>query len=448
MDIRIAEIAQMCGGKLLFGDPQTRVERFVTDSRRAAPGAMFVPIRGENVDGHQYIPKALAAGAAASFSDHPIAVSGPVVLVEDCRAALQKVGEAYRERFTIPVVGITGSVGKTTAKEMVAQGLSAGHRVHRTPGNANSQVGVPITVCGIEPWHSAAVIEMGVSMPGEMERIAKVVKPTCGVITTIGTSHIEFMRTRENIMAEKAHMADYLPQGAPLFVNGDNDLLPRLRGSFRLTTFGLSENCQWRGVDIREADGGLCFLCKAPDGRAQTVRLPVLGEHNVRNALAALAVADSLGQSLEQTARALGEYVPPAMRQQITQRPDGVTVIDDSYNASPDSMQSALDVLAARESGGQKVAVLAGMLELGDFTRQGHLDTGRYAKSLGVHRLIAVGELARDIAEGFGPQAEWAADNQEAVRLLEGTLKSGDAVLVKGSRGMKTEEIVAALLNS
>lgn len=445
MKLKLAEIAEMCGGQLLSGDGSPLVAGFVTDSRAARPGAMFVPIRGENVDGHDYMAKAFAAGAAASFTDRPVEAPGPLVLVDDCRAALQRVGGACRERFHIPIVGITGSVGKTTAKEMIAQALTAAHRVYKTQGNANSQVGVPITMCGLEPEHTAAVIEMGVSMPGEMARIAKVVKPTCGVITTIGVSHLEFMGSRENILAEKAHIADYLPEGAPLFVCGDNDLLPGLHSDqYRVVSFGLSEGCQWRAENIAEAGDSLTFTCLAPDGRSQTIALPVAGGHNVRNALAALAVADHLGQSLEETARALAAYEPPAMRQQVKEA-GGVTVIDDSYNASPDSMRAALDLLAARPEAGRKIAVLAGMRELGGYERAGHMETGAYAKEKAVE-LLAVGELGGLMAQGYGPGAVWVKDNAEAAAWLQKELRPGDAVLVKGSRGMKTEEIVAALL--
>lgn len=448
MKLTVSQIAEMAGGELLSGDGSVLVTTFFTDSRCAAPGKMFVPIRGEKNDGHDFITNALAAGAAASFSDHPVDVDGPLVLVDDCRAALQRVGGAYRARFEIPIVGITGSVGKTTAKEMIAQGLTAGHHVYKTKGNANSQVGVPITACGIEPEHTAAVIEMGVSMPGEMERIARVVKPTCGVITTIGTSHLEFMGTRENILAEKSHMADYLPAGAPLFVNGDNDLLPGLRSdTYQIVTFGLGEACSWRAEEIAEnpEGDGMTFVCVSPEGQGQKVYLPVLGEHNVRNALAAMAVGGYLGQSMEDTARALADYTPPAMRQQTVEH-EGVTVIDDSYNASPDSMRSALNVLASRPNAGRKIAVLAGMRELGSYTRQGHLDTGAYAKDKGVE-LLAVGELGEVIAQGYGDGAVCVKDNAEAAAWLKERLRPGDAVLVKGSRGMKTEEIVAALVN-
>ncbi len=280
-------------------------------------------------------------------------------------------------------------------------------------------------------------------MPGEMERIARVVKPTCGIITTIGTSHIEFMKSRENILSEKARLADYLTPEAPLFVCGDNDLLASLDGGgrFRVVTFGLGESCQWRAVDIREDGEGQAFTCHAPDGRVQQVRLPVPGGHIACDALAALAAADFLGVPLESAARALSGYTPPSMRQ-VIRDVGGVCLIDDSYNASPDSMRSAIDLLAGRDIPGRRIAVLAGMRELGDYTRDGHLLTGAYARERGIDALIAVGEPGGIIAEGFGPEALRADGNPEAWELLRDMLRPGDAVLVKGSRGMKTEEIV------
>ena len=446
MNLTLSEIVNMSGGKLLSGDPNTAVTNFFTDSRCAKPGLMFVPIRGEKNDGHDFIPSAMENGAAASFTDHYIDSPYPLVLADDCLAALQKTAGLYRQRFTIPVLGITGSVGKTTAKEMAALAVSAGHNVWKTPGNSNSQVGVPKTVCGIEPGHTAAVVEMGVSEPGEMERIARVARPTCGIVTSIGVSHIEFMGTRENILREKSKLAGYFTPDAPLFVCGDNDLLSGFSsgGRYRVVTFGLSEGCMWRGTDVVEDSEGLSFTCHAPDGRTVPVRLPVLGDHNVCDALSALAAADYLGVDLESAAKALAGYIPPKMRQVVSDE-GGVCLIDDSYNASPDSMRSALEVLAGREVTGRRIAVLAGMRELGDYTRQGHLDTGAYARELGVDMLVAVGELGRVIAEGFGPQAVCAEDNAGAWEVLSSILRPGDAVLVKGSRGMKTEEIVSKI---
>ena len=447
MRVKVSDIAAAAEGKLLCGDENTVITSFITDSREAKAGAMFVPIRGERADGHSYIPAVLEGPAAAAFTDHELPLGEkPLVLVKDCREALQRAAAWYRDQFAIPIVGITGSVGKTTAKEMVAQALSAQFRVLKTAGNQNSQVGVPITVCGLRKDHTAAVVEMGVSMPGEMARIAGVVKPTCAVMTNIGVSHIEFMKTRENILAEKARIADYLPPDGALFVNGDDDLLPTLKETMgsRVVTFGLGPTCDWRAFGLNEADKGTFFTCQSPAGERTELFVPAAGEHNVRNALCAMAVARYLGVPAGDVVRAISAYKAPAMRQQMVEA-NGLLIIDDSYNASPDSMRSAIDVLSTRPVTGKRAAVLADMLELGDFSQQGHYQVGQYAKERGVELLVAVGPLSREIAAGYGEGARWFATNQEAAAFLRDALRPGDAVLVKGSRGMKTDEIVAAL---
>lgn len=447
MRLTINEICTAAGGRLLCGDGAAEITHFITDSREAGPGAMFVPIRGEHVDGHTYIPSVFEKGGAASFTDHEIeGAGGPLVLVEDCRAALQQAAAYYRSRFDLPVVGVTGSVGKTTAKEMIAQALTAGFDVFKTDKNHNSQVGVPITVCGLEEHHTAAVVEMGISMPREMERIAAVARPTCAVMTNIGVSHIEYLKTRENILHEKAHIADYIPYGGVLFVNGDDDLLPTLEDAVpcQVVTYGLGEDCYWQAHDLREMNGCTYFTCLAPQGWEVETFVPAVGVHNVRNALAAIAVACHLGVGGEAASDAIAAYEPPAMRQQIREK-NGLLIIDDTYNASPDSVRTALDVLCTRPCQGKRVAVLADMLELGTVSQEQHRAVGEYAQDKGIHELVAVGPLAKDIAEGFGYLARWFETKEEAIAYLQCALQPGDAVLVKGSRGMQMEEVVAAL---
>lgn len=449
MRLKLSEIAAACGGTLINGDGDAVVTAFSTDSRDCKPGVLFVPIRGERVDGHSYIGKAFEAGASASFTEKEPVPGGALIQVPDCRAALQKTAAYYRGRFDLPIVGVTGSVGKTTLKEMVAQVLTAKFNVHRTAGNQNSQVGVPITVCGLKKEHTAAVIEMGVSMPGEMARIAAVVKPTCAVMSNIGVSHIEYMKTRENILAEKAHIADFIPDGGALFVNGDDDLLPTLKNTcgHRVVTYGLSPACDWHASALNEADKGTFFTCTGPGGESMELFVPAAGRHNVRNALAAMAVARFLGVPAEDAARALAAYKAPAMRQQIVET-GGITIIDDSYNASPDSMRSALDVLHSRQVSGKRAAVLADMLELGAYAKEGHFSVGQYARERGVDLLVTVGTLAKDIALGYGEGARHFDTNAEAAAFLREALSPGDAVLIKGSRGMKTEEIAKALVDA
>ena len=447
MKLTVAEIAAFCGGRL-EGDGSAVVTSFYTDSRQTEPGMMFVPIRGENTDAHRFIPQVFAAGAAATFSEEPLEnPAGPVVYVENSRAALQKVAERYREQFTIPVIGITGSVGKTTTKEMVALAVSAGLRTMKTAGNANSQIGLPMTVLRIEPTDEAAVVEMGVSMPGEMARIARVAKPTLAVITNIGVSHIEFMKTRENILAEKFQIADYLPKGGTVFVNGDDDLLSTLESTIdkKIVRFGLGEACDWRAAELDADVYGTHFVC-VHGGKRTPMYVPAAGEHNVRNALVALAVADAVGVPEADAVRAIAQYEPPAMRQQILEA-DGVTLIDDTYNASPDSMRASLKILADLRCTGKKYAVLADMLELGEYAVRGHTETGVFAAENRIDFLVGVGPLAKHIVAGFGDaqNSAWFASNAEASAFLKAQIKPGDAVLCKGSRGMHTDEILRAL---
>ena len=446
MKLTLAEIAALCGGTLC-GDGSVEVTGFYTDSRQTQPGMMFVPIRGENTDAHRFIPQVFAAGAAATFSETELEnPAGPVVYVKDSRAALQAVAEGWRARFSVPVIGITGSVGKTTTKEMVALAVSAGLKTMKTAGNANSQIGLPLTVMRLEETDEAAVLEMGISMPGEMARIAKVAKPTAAVMTNIGVSHIEYLKTRENILAEKFHIADWLPEDGVVLVNGDDDLLGTLENvdGRKIVRFGLGENCDWRAEDIRADLYGTHFTC-VHDGVRTPVYVPAAGEHNVRNALAALGAADAVGVDITAAARAVAQYEPPAMRQQIKEV-NGITLIDDTYNANPDSMRAALGILSTVRTAGKKYAALADMLELGDRGEQDHFDIGAFAAANGVDVLVGVGSLAKHMVEGFKQpeNSVWFATNEEAVQWLKPRVQPGDALLCKGSRGMHTDEIIKA----
>ena len=334
---------------------------------------------------------------------------------------------------------------------MVALALSSCLRTMKTEGNQNSQIGLPLTMFRLLPEHEAAVVEMGMSDFGEMARLAAVARPQYAVMTNIGVSHIGQLGSRENIMAEKLHITDAFGPDSVLFVNGDDPLLATLREArpdLRQVWFGFGEGCAYRAVQVVREGETVRFTAETPFGSVE-VHLPVPGDHNVRNALAALAVTCTLGGSLQQAADALAAYQPPAMRQQIRRAPAGFTVIDDSYNASPDAAFSSLEVLAGFP--GRRVAVLADMLELGSVEREAHEEVGRRAARAGVSLLVTVGERARWIAEGAsGEQPSLScrsfSSNAEASAFLRGALLPGDAVLVKGSRGMHTDEIVSSLL--
>lgn len=453
MEMMVREILSVTGGTLLCGDETTVVTSVSIDSRDIRPGALFVPIRGAKTDAHAYIPAVFEKGAAATLTqNHSEAQgTGAWIHVPDTTAALQQIAAAYRNRFTMPVIGITGSVGKTTTKEMVALALSSQLDVMWTKGNFNSQVGLPLTMFQMETKNQAAVIEMGMSDFGEMQRLAKIARPCCAVITNIGISHIEQLKTQQNIRMEKLHITDSFTGQSVLFLNGDDPLLAELKGTlpFRCVYFGTQAWCDYRACRMETDSRGTSFYLQAQDTAVRAF-LPAWGEHNVLNALAAVAVADYLGLNHKKTIRALAEYQAPAMRQQI-HKGNGITVIDDSYNASPDSVKSSIAILKDLKKQGRAIAVLADMLELGDYSEQAHFDVGVCAAKAGVDFLVAVGEKAKGILKGASSiSADFSGvacnDNQQALSVLKEYLRPGDIVLVKGSRGMHTDEIVTALL--
>ena len=533
---RAEEIAEIVGGSVLAGDGSAEILRFSTDSREGDANTMFVPVIGGHADAHDYIPDAYRHGMRAVFTSRGEALPGTpgmtYVGVEDNVAALQRFGAYIRDSLAVPVIGITGSVGKTTTKEMIAAALETELVILKTEGNMNSQVGVPRMLCRLEPEHQAAVIEMGMSEPGEMEKLAASARPECAVMTNIGVSHIGQLGTKSNIRKEKLNIINEFPDGGTLFLNGDDPMLAELaemqlglgnswkamsersRERFekaRIVTFGLGEHCDYRAAGITVQNGRTVFRLHCPgDGGDYPgeVTLSVAGEHNVRNALAAIAVAAHYGVSPERAAEGLAGYEPIAMRGGKTEA-DGVVLIDDTYNASPDSMRGGIDILASTEAE-RRIAVLADMLELGELSRACHEEIGRCAAERGVDLLVAVGSEARYYAEAFDRQSEecaaaaeetdFAAEpdfaekpgrtgesdfvkepnpateaeqrresgrpgaavcagrggrrqvhfdtNAEALEFLKRELVRGDAVLFKGSRGMRLEELVNGILQA
>ncbi|MDD5953339.1 MAG: UDP-N-acetylmuramoyl-tripeptide--D-alanyl-D-alanine ligase [Oscillospiraceae bacterium] len=450
----VEQMIKSCNGILLCGDPSTVVRGGSIDSRRTKEGDLFVPLIGERSNGHGYIASAFAKGAVATLTQEHREMDDPDhcwIYVPDTQTALQEIAKDYRSQFSIPIIGITGSVGKTTTKEMVALALSAGENVMKTKGNFNSQVGLPITLFGLEPEHTAAVIEMGMSEFGEMSRLAEIAKPNYAIITNIGMSHIENLKTQKNIRNEKLHIMDYFDRKSVLFLNGDDPILSALIGFLPCKTivYGTGYNAHYQAKRIVSEDKHTTYALQTPI-QGRTVHLPALGKHNVLNSLAAIAVADYLGVNLDAVVEKIGQYVPPAMRQEIHEV-NGITIIDDTYNASPDSIRSGLDVLQGLECRGRRVAVLADMLELGELSEQAHFDVGVAAAQAGVSVLVTVGKRAENIGKGaksVNPSVLVCSqkDNEQAVKYLQHKLRPGDCVIVKGSRGMKTDEIVRGLL--
>lgn len=449
-NIRVKEIVEAVNGRLLCGGEETPLKHISIDSRSMKGADLFVPLIGEKADAHRFIKQAFENGSAASLtSEHdeaPEGIAGALIRVEDTKKALQDIGRYIRERLTLPLVGITGSVGKTTTREMVAAALSAGYKTFKTPANHNSQVGVPITISEISKEDGIGVLELGMSEPGEMEVIAGIARVDTAVITNIGVTHIENLGSRENILNEKLHIQDGMGAGGTLFLNGDNDLLRNVRAKEGCSTvyYGLGENCGYRAANIVFENGRPSFDLIHGD-TVLPVKLEVMGEHNILNALAALAVADHYGVPLKDAAEALREFDGFKNRQQIYVS-GGITVIDDTYNASPDSMKAGIRVLASLDCK-RRIAVLADMKELGEDAPLFHREIGTFLTGQPVDEVVVYGELAREIAKGAEEKIKTAAfgENQKAemTQYLETLLQEGDAVLFKGSNSMKLGETAA-----
>lgn len=446
-DFRVSDIVEATGGRLLCGSPDIVIDTISTNSNEIGERCLFVPIIGERVDAHRFIDGAITNGALAVLtSEHDeLNKDVPCVRVDNTLTALQDIGRVYGERMNIPKVGITGSVGKTTTKEMIACALGAAFRVFKTDGNSNSQVGVPITLSRIATEDEIAVIEMGMSMPGEMKRLAELVTLDCAVITNIGVSHIEALGTQDGICEEKLHIEDALVQDGCMFLNGDDEVILRHIGGLQHepVLFGLGENNDYRAVNIEGMGERTEFDAVIAGSLTYHVVLNVPGIHNVRNALVAIAVADRYSIPVEDAITALEGYKGVSMRQQISVH-GKVTVVDDSYNASPDSMKAGIDVLCALDVPGKRVAVLADMLELGPDSPRYHYEVGEYIGGQRVDEVVIFGGLAMNIADGIKVKSQInikvCASRDEINAYLADTLKAGDAVLFKGSRGMKLNE--------
>lgn len=446
----VKEILEATGGVLLCGDETVPLVHISIDSKSIRGGELFVPLIGERVDAHRFIGQAFQAGAAAVLtSEHDVMEDEhPWIRVRDTQKALQAIGSYYRNRLTLPLVGITGSVGKTTTREMVACALSAGKKVYKTPGNKNSQVGVPLTLSEITSEDEIGVLELGMSMPGELTVIARIARVDMALITNVGVTHIEQLGSRENIYREKLTIQDGLKEGGVLLLNGDDPLLrnTRAREGCRTVYFGTGDHCDYRAEDIQLQKGCPEFTAVCGEKRVP-VRLQVMGRHQISNAMAALAVADLYGIPLEGAAVKLGEYQGFEGRQQVYRR-NGVTLIDDSYNASPVSMLAALQVLETMEPAKRRIAVLADMKELGPEAACYHREIGEWLKSHPVDVLLTLGELSREIESPNTCLHFEAGDLDGLYRKLTELLRPGDCVLLKGSNSMKLGEVVSRLLET
>lgn len=438
------EIAEVTGGKLVGND--IAVSFMSTDTRTIEKGALFIAIKGENFDGNDYIEQAAESGAAAAISERAagsVKTDIPVIYVDNTRAAQLKLARYYRDKFDIKVCGVTGSVGKTSTKDMIYAVLAAKYNTLKTEGNFNNDIGLPRTLFGLNDGYGAAVIEMGMSDRGEISVLSKAAHPDCAVITNIGWCHIENLGTQENILAAKLEILDGMDsESAPLIVCGDDEFLGNLSaaqtGSHKVVKFGFDECNDVRATDIIHVDGGEKFTLNYC-GKTYGAQVPAVGEHHILNALAAFAVGIEFSMTAEEIVPAFMNYKGSGMRQKIEKRGD-VTVILDCYNASPTSMKSSLNVLSTMK--GRKIAVLGDMLELGEQSAELHAGLAELS-GLADEFFLYGHEMAalRDELKRKSVPVTQSEDKDELTGKLLSEIKSGDVILFKGSRGMKMEEI-------
>lgn len=466
-NMTLENIARACGGEYVGSDEQRKCEicGAVIDSRLVEPGYLFIPIKGARVDGHDFIPAVFEKGALAVLSERRLEnAAGPYILVESAEQAMKQIAEFYRQSLGIKVVGITGSVGKTSTKEMIASVLEQKYCVLKTEGNLNNEIGLPLTIFKIRKEHQVAVLEMGISEFGEMDRLAKMAKPDICVITNIGLCHLENLITRDGILKAKTESFAHLAADGIAVLNGDDDKLSEKKtvNGKPAVFYGLGQEAtvfsdengeklltekEVYATDVRAVGLTGTHAVIHVGAESFAVEIPIAGEHNVYNALAAVCVARQLGLSLEEMKRGVESVRTIGGRSNLIEK-DGVTIIDDCYNANPVSMKASIDVLA--EASGRKIAVLGDMGELGADERELHAMVGRHFAGKGIDALFCTGELSAEIAKAVrecSPATEvHELPNKEALiaELLE-YRSGGDAILVKASHFMGYSEVVKAL---
>lgn len=452
--IPLGFILAATGARLSNENYNIYISGISTDTRTVKEGDLFIALKGENFDGNDYIKLAFEKGAYAAIGE--VAADDfcrPVIKVADTRAALLALASSYRQMFDIPVVGVTGSVGKTSTKDTIAAVLSQKYLTHKNEGNKNNEIGMPMSVFGLEKKHQAAVFEMGMSGFSEISRLTRVALPNIAVITNIGVSHIGKLGSRENILKAKLEIIDGMNEDGILILNADNDLLSKYikeaNGKLPLTikTYGIDDKSGVFADNILSNENGSDFDINF-NGKKIRAHMPVAGVHNIYNALAAFSVGLELEISPELIVNGLNEYRPSGMRQNIIDI-GSVKLIEDCYNASPDSMNAGFNVLKTVKTN-RSIAVLADMLELGEVSKQAHTDVGIQAAKSGVDILLSYGDYAKYYCEGYNSvkndgESHHYNNKDTLTKAILALMKTQDTILFKGSRGMKLEEVIKAV---
>ena len=448
-NLTINEIVKACDG-IFSGDGKLRsssVCGIETDSRELKPGYLFIPIKGERFDGHDFIEKAFELGASITLSEKDIE-GHPYIKVKSTFKALKDIAEYYRGLFDVTVIAVTGSVGKTTTKEMLYSVLSQKYCVLKSEKNYNNEIGVPLTLFKLTQKHEVAVIEMGMNHFGEIRRLSKTARPDICVITNIGHSHVGHLESREGIFKAKSEIFEYMKKGGAAVLNGDDDLLRTVESDdFDTIFYGYNESCeaQITSCEPQGFKGSSCRLSYKGELFEFEINMP--GAHMAYAAAGAYCIGKKLGLSDAMVRKGIAEFVPVGNRMEIIDTPN-IKILNDVYNASPESVKAALEVLMMAK--GRKVCVLGDMFELGDMSDKLHSDIGMFAAKCGVDALLCAGDASKNTQEAArknGLNAQWFKTKEEMAKSFARNIKKGDTVLVKASRGMHFEQAVEALKN-
>lgn len=449
MEMTFKEMLNAIEGEVIVQKEEINFNKLCIDTRKIEKNNVFLAIKGANFNGNDFVVKALENGASIVIIDEvkfdlkEVQNKGTIIKVKDTREALLNLAKFYREKLGLKVVGVTGSTGKTSTKDLIAALLSDKYKVFKTKGNFNNDIGLPLMILELTSEFDVAVLEMGMSSLGEIELLASVARPNVAVITNIGLSHIENLKTQENILKAKMEICTFFNKENTLIVNAEDKLLQNISSNvFKVKKIGYNHEYDVYASNIILREDETEFTAHL-GSREKTFKLPMAGKHNVLNGMLAIALADGLGVTLDQMAAGVKNLEATSMRLQVIKK-DNITIINDCYNASPDSMKSSLDVLNTYTEG-RKVAILGDMYELGTKSSEAHTEIGAYAGTKS-DLLVAVGENIENFAAGFGGnEIKTYKSKQECIDDLKNVISKGDIVLVKASRGMKFEDIVDAL---
>ena len=448
-NITIGDILKMTGAEASFEiDENARVCNISNDSRDIKEDTIYAAIVGERLDGHDFARAALENGAIAAIVEKRVTEKD--ILVKDTRRALKDIAMGYRSRFDIPFLAVTGSSGKTTTKDMLYFAVSESRKTLRNLGNLNSEIGLPMTVFNLDESHECAVLEMGMYVQGEIDYLAEIVKPHFAIITNVGVAHIQSAGSRENILKAKMEIANYMTQSDVLLINGDNDMLQTVdMGAMKPSVYkyGLEEHNDIRLISYETTESGMKIRADIL-GKITEYEIPTLGIHNIYNSLSVMGLCSLMGLDMKKSAEGIRKYQPSKYRMEI-KSVSGKTLIEDFYNANPDSLRASIETFRQMQ-GERKVAVLADMLELGEISEKEHMNAGIQASEI-FDVIICIGSDAKYIGKGAiengfdKGRVYYFANNEEAVSEINSILRPGDAVLMKGSRGMKLEEVAESI---